>query len=129
MSLPRFILSYFLFTLLLIGIIIALPYIFPNVNLFISKFWVVFGFIAGITFIAYIVAYLGIKRNPEVGVMAMMASIAVKMLFSMAFVLIYVLKTPVSSLLFVLDFFSLYFLFSGFEIYALLCNLRHSIKK
>lgn len=129
MSLPRFILSYFLFTLLLIGIIIALPYIFPNVNLFISKFWVVFGFVAGITFIAYIVAYLGIKRNPEVGVMAMMASIAVKMLFSMAFVLIYVLKTPVSSLLFVLDFFSLYFLFSGFEIYALLCNLRHSIKK
>jgi uncharacterized membrane protein HdeD (DUF308 family) len=129
LSLPRFILYYFLYTLLLIGIIVALPYIFPTVNLFISKFWVVFGFIAGITFIAYIVAYLGIKRNPEVGVMAMMASIAVKMLFSMAFVLIYVLKTPVSSLLFVLDFFSLYFLFSGFEIYALLCNLRHSIKK
>jgi uncharacterized membrane protein HdeD (DUF308 family) len=129
LSLPRFIFYYLLYTLLLIGIIIALPYIFPNVNLFINKFWVVFGFIAGITFIAYVVAYLGIKHNPEVGVMAMMASIAVKMLFSMAFVLIYVLKTPVSSLLFVLDFFSLYFLFSGFEIYALLCNLRHSIKK
>jgi hypothetical protein len=47
----------------------------------------------------------------------------------MAFVLVYVLKTPVSSLHFVLNFFSLYFLFSGFEIYALLCNLRHSIKK
>ncbi len=83
----------------------------------------------GITFIAYMVAYLGIKRKPEMGVMAIMASIALKMLFCMAFVLVYVLNTAVSSLLFVLNFFSLYFLFSGFEIYALLCNLRHSIKK
>lgn len=129
MSLTRFILYYFLFSLLIAGIAIALPYIFPARILFIDKFWVVFSFVVGITFIAYLVAYLGIKRKPEMGVMAIMASIALKMLFSMAFVLIYVLKTPVNSLLFVLNFFSLYFLFSGFEIYALLCNLRHSIKK
>jgi len=125
----RFILYYFLFTLLIAGIVIALPYIFPDTPLFINKFWVVFSFIVGITFIAYLVAYIGIRRKPEIGVMAIMASIALKMLFSMAFVLVYVLNTPVSSLLFVINFFSLYFLFSGFEIYALLCNLRHSIKK
>jgi hypothetical protein len=90
---------------------------------------VVFIFIAGITLIALIVASLGISRDPEMGVRAIMASIGVKMIFSMAFVLFYVVKIPVSSLLFVFNFFSLYFLFSGFEIYALLCNLRHSIKK
>lgn len=124
MSLPRFLLYYFLFTVLIAGIAMVLPNPF-----LINKFWVVFGFIVGITLIAYLVAYIGIKRKPEMGVMAIMGSIALKMLFSMAFVLVYVLKTPVSSLLFVLNFFSLYFLFSGFEIYALLCNLRHSIKK
>ncbi|MES2417192.1 MAG: hypothetical protein V4541_03340 [Bacteroidota bacterium] len=129
MSLTRFILYYFLFTLLLGGIAVALPYIFPQSTLLINKFWVVFGFLAGITFIAYMVAYLGIKRKPEMGVMAIMGSIALKMLFCMAFILVYVLKTPVSSLLFVLNFFSLYLLFTGFEIYALLCNLRHSLKK
>jgi hypothetical protein len=129
LSLARFTLYYLLFVLLLVGIITALPYIFPQSTLFIDKFWVVFGFLAGITFIAYMVAYFGIRRKPEMGVMAIMASIALKMLFCMAFVLVYVLKTPVSSLLFVLNFFSLYLLFTGFEIYALLCNLRHSLKK
>ncbi|MES2651759.1 MAG: hypothetical protein V4663_08460 [Bacteroidota bacterium] len=129
MSLPRFILYYLLFTLLLAAVATALPYLFPDTPLLIDKFWVVFSFMVGITFIAYMVAYLGIKRKPEMGVMAIMASIALKMLFCMAFVLVYVLNTAVSSLLFVLNFFSLYFLFSGFEIYALLCNLRHSIKK
>lgn len=129
MTLPRFILYYFIFTLLIAGIAVSLPYLFPDTTVLIDKFWVVFCFIVGITFIAYIVAYLGIKRKPEMGVMAIMASIALKMLFCMGFVLIYVLNTAVSSLLFVFNFFSLYFLFSGFEIYALLCNLRHSIKK
>jgi hypothetical protein len=125
----RSIIYYIAYTICLIGIVLLLPIIFPDTILFIAKFWVVFGFIAGITFIAFLVALFGIKRNPETGVTAIMVSIALKLLFSMAFVLVYVLKTPVSSLLFVLNFFSLYFLFSGFEIYALLCNLRHSIKK
>jgi hypothetical protein len=129
LSLTRFIVYYFLFTLLIAGIVIALPYVFPNSTLLIEKFWVIFGFMVGITLIAYIVASIGIKRNPEIGVMAIMASFGIKMLFSMAFILVYVLTTPVNRLLFVFNFFSLYFLFSGFEIYALLCNLRHSIKK
>ena len=129
LSLPRFIIYYFLFIFFIAAIVIVMPYIFPTTPLFIEKFWVVFGFLAGITFIAYLVAYIGILRKPEMGVMAIMGSIALKMLFSMAFVLVYVLSTHVNSLLFVLNFFSLYFLFSGFEIYALLCNLRHLIKK
>ncbi|RYD73523.1 MAG: hypothetical protein EOP53_19960 [Sphingobacteriales bacterium] len=118
-----------MFTALLVGICVILPFLFPGSVLFIAKFWIVFGFIAGITLIAMIVALAGIKRNPETGVMAIMGSITVKLLFTMAFVLIYVLKTPVNSLLFVINFFSLYFLFSGFELYCLLRNLRHPIKK
>ena len=128
MSLPRFILYYLLYTLLLIGIIFGLTYAFPNLHLLSNKFWLVFGFIAGITFIAYVVAFLGIKRNPETGVLAIMGSIAVKMLFSMAFVLIYSLNHKGKDLVFVFNFFSLYLLFTGFEIYGLLRNLRHQNK-
>ncbi len=129
LSITRFILYYFIFTVLIAGIAIGLPYFFPNTPLLIDKFWVVFSFVTGITLIAYLVAYFGIKRKPEMGVMAIMASVGLKMLFSMAFILVYVLYTPVNRILFVFNFFSLYFLFSGFEIYALLCNLRHSLKK
>ena len=84
-----------------------------------------FGFLAGITYIAYMVVDIGIKRDPEVGIMAIMGSIAVKMLFCMGFVLIYSIKVMEIGLLFMLNFFSLYLLFTAFEIYCLLRNLRH----
>jgi len=105
-----------------------LPLAFPDVNLLVSKFWVLFGFLAGITFVAFLLAYIGIQRNPETGIMAIMGSIALKMLFSMAFVLIYSLNTKEKGMILVLNFFSLYLLFSFFEIYALLRNLRHQNK-
>jgi len=128
LSLARFTFSYLLFTAVLGVVAYLLPAMFPGVTVLTNKFWVVFGFLAGITFIAYAVADLGMKRNPEVGVMAIMGSIALKMIFSMAFVLIYSINTKEKGMVFVLNFFSLYLLFSFFEIYSLLRNLRHQNK-
>ena len=128
MSLQRFLLYYLIYTAILAGIAVSLPHLFPTVKLLANSFWLVFGFLAGITFVAYILAFLGIKRNPETGVLAIMGSIAVKMLFSMAFVLIYSLNHKEKGLLFVFNFFSLYLLFTFFEIYGLLRNLRHQNK-
>lgn len=105
-----------------------LPFLFPDVKLFVSSFWALFVFFAGITFIAYILADLGIKRNPETGIMAIMGSITLKMIFSMAFVLIYSLNSKEKGIVMVINFFSLYLLFSFFEIYSLLRNLRHQNK-
>ena len=99
--------------------------LFPDSLLFVKNFWLLFGFLAGITFIAYLLVDIGIKRDPEVGIMAIMGSIAVKMIFCMAFVLIYSIKVKEIGLLFMLNFFSLYLLFTAFEIYCLLRNLRH----
>ena len=108
---------------------VALPLLFPNVSLLASKFWLLFGFIGGLTYIAYIMASFGISMGPETGVMSIMGSIVLKMIFSMAFVLIYSLNTKEKGLVFALNFFSLYLLFSFFEIYSLLCNLRHQNNK
>jgi lysylphosphatidylglycerol synthetase-like protein (DUF2156 family) len=106
----------------------AIPVLFSDPTLLIGKFWVVFFFLAGLTYIAYVTAYIGMKRNPEVGVMAIMGSITMKMLFSLAFVLIYSQKNNQIGLSFLTNFFSLYLLFSFFEIYCLLRNLRHQNK-
>ncbi|RDC57581.1 hypothetical protein DU508_08770 [Pedobacter chinensis] len=114
-----------MFVGLLIGIIAVLPVLFPGKQLFIDNFWVMFGFLAGITYVAYMLVDIGIKRDPEVGIMAIMGSIAVKMIFCMAFVLIYSIKTKGIGTVFLLNFFSLYLLFSVFEVYCLLRNLRH----
>lgn len=128
LSLIKFTLSYLVYTAILGLVAYFLPFALPGVKLLVSKFWVLFIFLAGITFIAYILADLGIKRNPEAGIMAIMGSIALKMLFSMAFVLIYSQNTKEKGLVLVLNFFSLYLLFSFFEIYSLLRNLRHQNK-
>ena len=129
MSLIKFSLSYLLFCLVLGTLAWFLPAIFPGETILVSKFWLIFGFLGGITYIAYLMVYLGTKRNPETGILAIMGSIALKMLFSMAFVLIYSVKHTGSGLVFVLNFFSLYLLFSFFEIYCLLRNLRHQNNK
>ena len=128
MSLSRFSLLYLGFCIVLAGLASILNEAFPDANLLVSKFWVMFIFMAGITYIAYVTADLGIKKDPEVGVMAIMASIGVKMFFSMAFVLIYSTKGQSMGLAFLLNFFSLYLLFSCFELYWLLRNLRHQNK-
>lgn len=128
LSLTRFLFSYLLYTAILGAVAYFLPVIFPDVKLLVSKFWVLFGFLAGLTLVAYVLAFLGIKHNPEAGIMAIMGSVALKMLFSMAFVLIYSLNSKEKGVILVLNFFSLYLLFSFFEIYSLLRNLRHQNK-
>lgn len=84
-----------------------------------------FAFLGGITYIAYFLVILGMKISPESSILAIMASIGVKMFFALAFVLIFRAKQGGIDLLFVLNFFSLYLLFTLFEISALLRNLRH----
>jgi hypothetical protein len=128
LSLAKFTLYYLIYTFILAGVAYALPYIFPDVNLLVKKFWLVFGFLGGLTYIAYLTAFFGIKMDPQAGVMAIMGSIVLKMIFSLAFVLIYSLNSAEKGIVFALNFFSLYLLFSFFEIYSLLCNLRHQNK-
>ena len=125
MTLAKFTSIYFIFVGILIAVVAILPILFPEKQILVKNFWVVFGFIAGITYIAYMLVDIGIKRDPEVGIMAIMGSIAVKMIFCMAFVLVYIIKAKGNGRLFVLNFFSVYFLFTAFEIYCLLRNLRH----
>ncbi|WP_316735061.1 hypothetical protein [Pedobacter aquatilis] len=125
MTLTKFTSYYFILVGALIGLSIAVPLIFPEIEILVGSFWLIFGFIAGITYIAYILAYLGINRNPEAGVMAILGSVILKMIFCMAFVLIYSINTKENGLLFVVNFFSIYLLFTAFEMYCLLRNLRH----
>jgi len=129
MSLKKFIFYYILYTVLLGGIALLLPHLFPMAEILAQKFWLIFGFMSGLTFVACLLAFTGIKRNPQTGIQAIMGAITIKLLFSMAFVLIYSLNQPERGFVFVINFFSIYLLFTLFEIYALLRNLRDQNKK
>jgi hypothetical protein len=128
LTLGRFTLSYILYCTFIGGIAFILPFVLPQHNLLATRFWMMFGFLSGITFIAYSIAYFGIKHNPETGTMAIMGAIVVKMLFSLAFVLIFSIKGVEKPVIFALNFFSLYLLLTVFEISSLLRNLRHQNK-
>lgn len=126
--LQKFLIQYLLFSILIAGIAVSLPILFPSTKLLTGNFWIIYAFFWLVTLLAYTVAFLGAKRQTEGGIMAIMLSITIKLLFSMAFVLIYSMKSAEKGPIFIGNFFSLYLLFSFFEIYSLLRNLRHQNK-
>lgn len=103
-------------------------YVF-NQNFLIPHFWLVFGYMGAITFIVYYLSIAGIKYGGENQGAILLSAIVLRMLFTLAFILVYTLKIKVEAVLFVANFFSIYLLFTVFEIYCLLCNLRHQNKK
>lgn len=126
MVLRNFIPAYLAYSVLIAGLAMALKYFFPQAVT--QQFWLIFGFLCGLTLIAYLLAYFGIQRKPEIGVFAILGAVIIKMLFAMSFVLIYSLKQTKGDMAFALNFFSLYLLFTLFEILGLLRNLRHQNK-
>jgi len=128
LNLSRFLLLFTGFTLLLGAGANLIEQLNPQDTVLIPKFWVVFGTIAFLTLIAFILSWLGIKKGTDVSVFAILGGIVMKLLFCMVFVLVYLLKFKVNDIQFVVNFFSLYFLYTGFEVYCLLRNLRHQNK-
>jgi hypothetical protein len=89
------------------------------------KFWLLFFFISGLTFLTVVSILMVAKINAEMYAQAFLAATTVKILASMIFVLIFLLKIKVNKYVFAADFFYIYFLNMAFEIYGLLCNLRN----
>ena len=128
MTISRFTVFYILYCTFVGGLAFGLSLLFPHANLLAPKFWVLFGFLAGITFIGYTTAALGMQFSPKTGSKSVMWSVVIKMFFCIAFVLAYSVKGVEKPVTFVLNFFSLYLLFTIFEISSLLLNLRHQNK-
>lgn len=128
MSLPRFFISFSVFTLIIGFAAYFIQYMAGTTPMLIPKFWVIFGALAMLTFIAYSISWYGMKQEAQISGFVVLGAIVIKLLFFMALVAFYLLKFKVDSILFVCNFFSLYFLFTGFEVYGLLSNLRHQNK-
>ena len=127
MSVRNFLIAFVL--LLFVSILgIRLLSIFFNLIL-IPNFWLVYFYMAGITLLVYFLSIIGLKKEGEHQPMILLGGLVIRLLCSLALVLIYLQKTKVDPLIFIINFFSIYFLFTVFEIYCLLRNLRHQIKK
>ena len=94
-------------------------------NLLATQFWVMFAFIGFLTLAVLIFVFVIQALMPEYYAQAFLAATVFKMLACLSFMLFLMLKTPVNKTAFVADFFYLYFLNTGFEVYILLRNLRN----
>ena len=118
-----------IFSYLLFAVLLAVP---PFVLQYTSlagwlapKFWLVFFFISGLTFIAVSVMLLVNARNKEYFVSAYLGGTTVKILACMIFIFVFARKNTLNKYIFLADFFYIYLLNMLFEVYLLLRNLRH----
>lgn len=86
-------------------------------------------FFALLTLGAYYAIEKGSRNDPGSFQMYFMGSSVLRVLLCMTAVFIYVFQATDRELQFALNFFAIYFVYTGFEIYGLLSNLRRISKK
>lgn len=128
MPIIRFVISLSGLTALVYGLALLLQKYFTNVLLISSAFPLILGFLYGLTLIVFILSYIGIKSSAETGVLALLGGSVLKLLFALIFVFFMFRKYPENQIVLALNFFSVYFLFTIFEVTVLLLILRDQKK-
>src|SRR5690606_6730021 len=124
MTLLRFVLYFHGFALAIAGVAAALPIIFDNTLILSPHFWLLFAVVSASTLLAYVLSDLGIRKGGELSILSFMGGLFFKLLACLVVVAILIFKYPENKMLTALNFFSLYFLFTAFEVSCLLRNLR-----
>jgi hypothetical protein len=91
--------------------------------------WYIFAFFILITAGTFYITKLGISYDNDNFQLYYFGSMGFRMMLSIGAVFLYVYLYSENELQFVLNFFVFYFLFTGFEIYSLLANLRPNLKR
>ena len=125
MSFNRFIIYFILFNLFLAAAPLIADNLFKDAKLLIPKFWPLFAIFSFLTFNIYVFATWRMRVSDQASAQALLASITVKMIFSMIIAFVYIRGNTFEPLNFIINFFYLYFFHTVFEIYCLLCNLRN----
>jgi hypothetical protein len=111
------------------GLIIGVLAYFTGDALVHPYIWFIFGFFILITAGTFYITRLGISYDNDNFQLYYFGSMGFRMILCIGVVFVYVFMFSENELQFVLNFFVLYFLFTGFEIYSLLANLRPNLKK
>ena len=128
MGLLRFFVAFALYACLIGGVAWGLQHFLAPAVLLSPNFWLLFIYLFVLTAIVYVLSIFGLKKGPEYGVYAILGGIVIKLLFALSLFLAIVVKSAENQLVLGLNFFSLYLLFTAFEVIVLLRKLRHQNK-
>ncbi|NEM96559.1 hypothetical protein [Pontibacter burrus] len=112
-----------------VGLLVGALQFYTGSQLVHTHIWYLFGFMVIVTALAYYVSRLGVSYDNDNFQLYYFGSMGFRMILSIAVIFIYVFLHSENELQFVLNFFVLYFLFTGFEIYSLLANFAPQLKK
>lgn len=129
MGIQRFIILFSFFALAVFGIIKGLTFLFEGTIRLSQNFIPVFIFLYLLTIIVYFLGLWGMKKGAEYSVYSLLGGIVIKMVISLSFIFYLFLKFPENQKVLALNFFSIYFLFTLFEVTVMLRNLRDQNKK
>lgn len=129
MSIQRFFILFIIFSILLAAVPLAVNQYFPEKDLLIPNFWVLFAFFSGLTLIIFLTAFVMARISSKASGQALLGGITIRLLFCMGIALVYITNFKVEPGKFLINFFYLYFFNTVFEIYCLLCNLRNQNTK
>ncbi len=119
--------QFFIYTVLVAITILIIQYVEPD---WIYHYvWLVVLFLFLITLGTIRLTHIASKKLNKQFIQVYFAIMTVRLLISLGFALIFIVKDRDHVLVFGLNFIVLYLLFLGFEIYTILTNLRTHFKK
>lgn len=128
MNAKKFTIYSVLIAILLLAVSEISANLIQNVDLFIAPYPYFVMFFLLITVIAFWLGDWGLKKSADSSVFIVLGMVVGKMLLSMIFALIFIYGSRFNKIAFLISFFLPYFIYSTFEIYTLLYNLR-ALKK
>lgn len=128
MNLKKFSFWSVLIALFLLAISSSLSSMNLKMELFIKPYPYFVLFFMLITILAYWLGMYGLKKAADSSVFIVLGTVVAKMLLSMIFALIFIYGSRFNKVAFLISFFLPYFIYTIFEIYSLMSNLR-ALKK
>lgn len=116
------------FTFIVAAIIYGVQYFFPDV-LKDNTIWYAFGFYVALTLVILWMAREGLKGSNKSFLKVVYGGMMMRLFFSILFLVIYLIFNEVRDKPFIIGFLILYLLFTMFEIYTLVVNLRPDLKQ
>ncbi len=86
--------------------------------------WIAVGFFYLLTFILYAMAMMGLKQSQKTFTVSVLGSMTLRFIFSVLFLVIYLIINPEKNKAFIISFLFLYLFYTIFEIFQLVRKLR-----
>lgn len=129
MGLVRFVGFFSVFALVVFGAMKSLTFWFGETLRLSPNFIPIFIFLYLLTIIVYFLGLWGMKKGAEYSVYSILGGIVIKMIIALSFIFYLFIKSPENQKVLALNFFSIYLLFTLFEVMVMLRNLRDQNKK